>query len=72
MNNLFLKLTNANPLNRSMPLAIRKDLVLTVHSNMAVREDSSIEMVTYVFGPPHGTWEVLETYEYVMDQLTQE
>ena len=48
MNNLFLKLTNANPLNRSMPLAIRKDLVLTVHSNMAVREDSSIEMVTYV------------------------
>ena len=71
MNNLFLKLTNANPQNRSMPLAIRKDLVLTVHSNMAVREDSSIEMVTYVFGPPHGTWEVLETYEYVMEQLQE-
>jgi hypothetical protein len=71
MNNLFLKLTNANPQNRGMPLAIRKDLVLTVHSNMAVREDSSIEMVTYVFGPPHGTWEVLETYEYVMEQLQE-
>ena len=69
MNNLYLNLTNANPMNRGMPVAIRKDLVLTVHANMTVREDQSDEMVTYVFGPPHGTWEVLETYNAVMEQL---
>lgn len=71
MNNLFLNLTNANPLNRGMPLAIRRDLVLTVHANLAVRENGTAEMVTYVFGPPHGTWEVLETYDAVMQQLVE-
>ena len=67
----FLKLTNANPQNRNMPLAIRKDLILTVHSNLALRDDGTAEMVTYVFGPPHGTWEVLETYDYIMEQLRE-
>ena len=68
----FLTLTNANPMNRDMPVAIRKDLVVTVHSNNTLREDGTTEMVTYVFGPPHGTWEVLETYEYVMQQLNRD
>lgn len=69
MNNLFLNLTNANPQNRGQPLAIRRDLVITVHANLAVREDGNTELVTYIFGPPHGTWEVLETYESVWQQL---
>lgn len=69
MNNLFLNLTNASPQNRDMPLAIRKDLVLTVHANVAARENGTAEMVTYIHCPPHGTWEVLETYESVWQQL---
>lgn len=68
----FLILTNASPTQRGMPLAIRKDQVITVHSNLAVREDNSVEQVTYVFGPPHGTWEVTETHEEVMQQLNNE
>jgi len=71
MTTTFLKLTNANPLNRGMPLAIRKDLPVTVHSNLTTRDDSTVEMVTYIFGPPHGTWEVLETYDYIMQQLDE-
>jgi len=68
MNN-FLTLTNANPLARNMPLAIRKDLVLTVHANLITRDDATVEMVTYIFGPPHGTWEVQETFKEVWTQL---
>lgn len=72
MNNLFLNLTNANPQYRDMPLAIRKDQVITVHSNLTVRENGTAEMVTYIFGPPHGSWEVLENYETVMNQLSEQ
>lgn len=67
----FLKLTNAHPLSRNQPLAIRKDQVITIHSNLTSREDATVEMVTYIFGPPHGTWEVLETYDYIMQQLDE-
>jgi hypothetical protein len=69
MNNLYLNLTNANPQFKGMPIAIRKDLVITVHANVAVREDTTTEMVTYIFAPPHGTWEVSEPYADVIEQL---
>ena len=71
MNTTFLNLTNANPLNRGMPVSIRKDLVVTVHANHVIREDQSVEMVTYVFAPPHGTWEIIESYTTVMQQLSE-
>jgi hypothetical protein len=71
MTNDFLNLTNANPLARNMPLAIRKELILTIHANLVTRDDGTVEMVTYLFGPPHGTWEVLETHEYIMKQLNR-
>lgn len=66
---LYLNLTNANPQYRDMPLAIRRDLVITVHANLTARDNGTVEMVTYIFAPPHGSWEVLETYEEVMNQL---
>lgn len=69
--NPFLILTNASPTQRGKPLAIRRDQVITVHSNLAVREDGSVEEVTYIFGPPHGTWEVQESHEAVMQQLSE-
>jgi len=31
-----------------------------------VREDNTVDQVTFVFVPPHGTWEVLESFEEVM------
>lgn len=66
----YLKLTNASPTQRGMKLAIRKDQVITVHRNLTTREDGTVEHVTYIFGPPHGTWEVQETFEDVWAQLT--
>ena len=33
------------------------------------REDGIVETVTFVFCPPHGTWEVSEDFDDVVDFL---
>lgn len=66
---MYLNLTNASPAHRGMKLSIDRDLVVTMHSSMITREDGMIEMVTFVFCPPHGTWEVQETFDEVLSQL---
>jgi hypothetical protein len=67
---MFITLTNSSPAFRGQKIAIRKDLIVTVHRNTAVvREDGTIEEVTFIFVPPHGTWEVAETLEEVMKLL---
>jgi len=49
-------------------LAIKKDLILIVH-NSSEEKDGIITNKTYVFCPPHGTWEVSETFKQVIEQL---
>ena len=66
---MFIKLTNASPAFRGREIAIKKDMIVTVHRNTAIREDETVEEVTYVFVPPHGTWEVTETVEEVLDLM---
>lgn len=68
-NIMFIKLTNSNPLHRDQPIAVKKDLIVTVHSSTIVREDGTIDTVTFLFVPPHGTWEVKENYDTVIDML---
>jgi hypothetical protein len=68
----YLNLTNANPAHRGNNLAIRTDLIVTVHTATVTREDTTTELVTYIFCPPHGSWEVLETYKDILDELNQE
>lgn len=71
MKKLFLNLTNANPIYRDRPLSLRKELVINVHANTVLRDDGSSELVSFVFLPPHGSWEVLETYDEIMQQLEE-
>jgi hypothetical protein len=66
---MFITLTNASPGLKGKQIAIKKDLIVTVHRNTAIRENDIVEEVTYVFIPPHGTWEVEETLDEVMDLL---
>ena len=66
---MFVTLTNAHPLHRGNPIAIKRDLIVTVYSNTQVREDGSIDDVTFIFVPPHATWEVLEKYDEILDML---
>jgi len=63
---MFVSLTNSSPAHKGKPVAIKKDLIVSFYSATAVREDGTQEEVTYVFVPPHGTWEVEETYEQIL------
>jgi hypothetical protein len=68
-NKSFISLTNSAPAHRGNRIAISRELIVTIHNSMVTREDGLTEMVTYVFCPPHGTWEVSETYEQVVALL---
>jgi hypothetical protein len=63
---MFISLTNSSPVHKGMLVAIKKDLIVSFYRATVVREDGTQEEVTYVFVPPHGTWEVEETYEEVL------
>ena len=71
-NTMYIKLTNATPAHKGTPLAIRRDLVVSVHHNTIVREDGTVEPVTFLHCPPHGTWEAQDTFESVVGQLNNE
>jgi Icc-related predicted phosphoesterase len=66
---MYIKLTNATPAHKGTPLAIRQDLVVSVHHNTIVREDGTVEAVTFLHCPPHGTWEAEDSFESVITQL---
>ena len=66
---MYIKLTNATPAHKGTPLAIRQDLVVSVHNNTVVREDGTVEQVTFLHCPPHGTWEAQDTFDSVVSQL---
>lgn len=64
---MFVTLTNAHPLHRGNPVAIQRDLIVTIYANTQVRDDNTVDQVTFVYAPPHGTWEVLEPFDKVME-----
>jgi hypothetical protein len=69
---MFIKLTNANPQHRGNPVLLKRNDIVSIHEGMAQREGSDVvERVTYVFIPPHGTWEVTETVAEIFTKLDQ-
>jgi hypothetical protein len=68
---MYLNLTNASPQHRGTKLAIERSLVVTAHTSLVTRDDGVSETVTFLFCPPHGTWEVQESFEQVLKQLNK-
>jgi Icc-related predicted phosphoesterase len=66
---MYIKLTNATPAHKGTPLSIRQDMVISVHNNTVVREDGTVEAVTFLHCPPHGTWEAQDSFDSVVAQL---
>ena len=70
---MFLKLTNAAPDYKGMPLAVRSDIVLSVFQttlNRGTEDAPSQESVTVVYSP-QASWEVEETVDQVLEQLNK-
>lgn len=67
---MLLLLTNASATHKGNKVVINTDLIVSIFNteNVAKKEDGIIENVTYVFCPPHGTWEVEESMEYIIEQ----
>lgn len=58
-------------MHRNNPVSIKRDLIVTVYASTQVREDNTVDQVTFIFVPPHGTWEVLEPFEQVMAMINE-
>jgi hypothetical protein len=50
-------------------IVINTEAIVTIYTNMVKGEDGTIVPETFVFCPPHGTWEVAETIEQIMDKI---
>jgi len=66
---MFITLTNAVDSFRGSKIAIKKDLIATIHSQFVTNDAGIIENKTFIFCPPHGTWEVSESLEQVVEIL---
>jgi hypothetical protein len=66
---MYIILTNANPAYRGTQIALNSDLIQSIHTSPVLRETGETENVTFVFCPPHGTWEVTEPTDYVVSVL---
>jgi hypothetical protein len=72
---MFITLTNASPQHKGKKITINQDLIVSLWRGDAVRAAdeagtvTETEEVTFIFVPPHGTWEVEETDEEVIKLL---
>ena len=72
---MFITLTNASPAFVGKKITLNKTQIVSVRRGDTVRaadEDGTVtetEEVTFVFVPPHGTWEVQESHEAVIELL---
>jgi hypothetical protein len=63
---MIIQLTNASDGFRNKPILINTEMVLSVYQSTRMHDDNTFEELTYVFCPPHGSWEVFETPEEIM------
>ena len=66
---MYITLTNAAAGHEGNKLAINSDLIATVNHQYRKGEDDIIHGITFIFCPPHGTWEVSESFSHVVDML---
>jgi len=66
---MYITLTNAASAHRGNKIALNSEMIATVHEATVTRDDGILENITYVFCPPHGTWEVSESLSKVVDML---
>lgn len=63
---MLIKLTNAAPTHVDKPIVINSEAIISIRQGPAIREDATVDDVTFVFCPPHGTWEVKESVDDIM------
>jgi glyoxylate utilization-related uncharacterized protein len=59
---MFVTLTNARDELKGNLVVLNTDMIVSIFQDTAVDTNkTSVTQKTYVYCPPHGTWEVQET-----------
>lgn len=68
---MFITLTNASPAHKGKTISINSDNIVSIHRGQVTRDDehATEETITFIFVPPHGTWEVEELPEDIVARL---
>lgn len=70
---MFITLTNASPAHKGKPVSINSNCIVTINTDKVERQlddtTTVFEDVTFIFCPPHGTWEVSESLADVTSKL---
>jgi hypothetical protein len=69
---MFLTLTNSNSTQPGEAISINMSMVVTMNRATVMQEDGTELAKTYLFIPPHGTWEVKETLGEIMTMLDKD
>jgi hypothetical protein len=67
---MFLTLTNANETQPGEPVMINMSMVVTMNRAAVPQADGALLQKTFIFVPPHGTWEVMESLETIGNMLS--
>jgi hypothetical protein len=70
---MFISLTNMSVQHRGKAIVLNTAMIVSMMSATVVRDEAtgSSEVVTYVFVPPHGTWEVSESVEEILELINR-
>lgn len=69
---MFITLTNAVEEHKNNPIVINTEYIVTIYASStsaATKNNGVIEKITYVFCPPHGTWQVQESIDEVLEKI---
>jgi hypothetical protein len=68
---MFITLTNVAEKHKGEPIVLNVNSIVSINRSSRVGEDKTVEDLTYVFMPPHGTWEVKETPEEILKLINE-
>ena len=66
---MFITLTNASEAHRGNKVAVKVSEIVSVYETTVTRESGILENITLVYAPPHGTWEVSEELDDIVNTL---
>jgi len=67
---MIILLTNASPIHKDKNIAINSTHIVSMFTDTIVRDgEESPETVTFIYCPPHGTWEVQESIEEIIEKV---
>ena len=66
---MYITLTNASEAHRGNKVAVKVSEIISVYESTVTKESGILENVTLVYAPPHGTWEVSDTLDDIVNQL---